>query len=78
MRGEEYRLDLGIEHGDQDGGVHSGQSIDVHPRRGRGRPTHRPDRLVGDQASRSATIRQYLRRHGIRITMPRKQNEQEA
>jgi transposase len=41
----------------------------------RGRPKHRPGRLVGDKAYSSGKIRQYLRRHGIRITIPRKQNE---
>jgi len=45
-------------------------------KRGRcGRPKRRPRRLVGDKAYRSGKIRPYLRRHGIRITFPRKQNE---
>jgi transposase len=44
-------------------------------RRGRGRPRRRPGRVVGDKAYSSGKIRQYLRRHGIRITIPRKQNE---
>jgi transposase len=44
-------------------------------RNGCGRPKRRPRRLVGDKAYRSGKIRQYLRRHGIRITIPRKQNE---
>jgi transposase len=45
-------------------------------RPGRGRPKHRPRRVAGDKAYSSGKIRQYLRRHGIRITIPRKQNEQ--
>jgi transposase len=42
---------------------------------GSGRPKRRPRRLVGDKAYRSGKIRQSLRRHGIRITIPRKQHE---
>jgi transposase len=42
---------------------------------GRGRPKHRPGRLVGDKPYSSGTIRPYLRRHGIHLTIPRKQNE---
>jgi transposase len=45
-------------------------------RRGPGRPKRRPRRLVGDKAYSSRAIRQYLRRHGTRITIPRKCNEQ--
>lgn len=44
-------------------------------RSGCGRPKRRPRRLVGDKAYSSGKMRQYLRRHGIRITIPRKQNE---
>jgi transposase len=44
-------------------------------RRGCGRPKRRPRRLIGDKASSSSKIRQYLRRHGIRLTIPRQQNE---
>jgi transposase len=40
-----------------------------------GRPKRRPRRVAGDKAYSSRTIRQYLRRHGIRITIPRKHNE---
>jgi transposase len=40
-----------------------------------GRPKRRPRRVAGDKAYSSWNIRQYLRRHGIRITIPRKQNE---
>src|SRR5262245_26415300 len=43
-------------------------------RSGGGRPKRRPRRLVDDKAYSSGKIRQYLRRHGIRITIPRKQN----
>jgi transposase len=44
-------------------------------RAGPGRPTPRPPRLVGDQAYSRRAIRQYLRQHGIRITLPRKRGE---
>jgi transposase len=44
-------------------------------RGGCGRPKRRPRHRVGDKASRSGKIRQYLRRPGIRITIPRKQHE---
>jgi transposase len=44
-------------------------------RRGRGRPKHRPGRVVGDKAYSSRHIRGYLRRRGIRITIPHKENE---
>jgi transposase len=45
-------------------------------RRGPGRPKRRPTRLIGDKAYSSRAIRQYLRRHGIRLTIPRKRGEQ--
>ena len=44
-------------------------------RHGPGRPKRRPRRVSGDKAYSSGKIRQYLRRHGIRITIPHKQNE---
>jgi transposase len=47
-------------------------------RRGAGRPKHRPQRLVGDKAYSGHQIRQYVRRHGIRVTIPRKSNEHRA
>jgi transposase len=47
----------------------------VVKRRGRGRPKQRPRRLVGDKAYSSRTIRAYLRRIGIRITIPHKVTE---
>jgi transposase len=40
-----------------------------------GRPRRRPRRVVGDKAYNSRRIRQWLRRHGIRVTIPRKTNE---
>ena len=43
-------------------------------RSGPGRPKRRPHRVVGDQGDSRRHIRQYARRHGIRITIPRKQN----
>jgi transposase len=44
-------------------------------RDGRGRPRHRPRRLVGDKGSSSRRIRTWLRQHGIRNTIPHKRNE---
>jgi len=44
-------------------------------REGKGRPRHRPDRLVGDKGYSSRWIRTWLRQHGIRHTIPRKRNE---
>ena len=45
-------------------------------RPGRGRPRWRPRRVVGDKGYSSRKIRHYLRRHGMRITIPHKRNEQ--
>jgi transposase len=42
---------------------------------GRGRPRHRPKRLVGDKGYSSRKVRRYLRQHGIRATIPKKRNE---
>ncbi|WP_414621626.1 transposase [Calothrix sp. CCY 0018] len=39
-------------------------------RSGRGRPRIRPLRLVGDKGYTSRRIRNYLRRRGIRLTIP--------
>lgn len=44
-------------------------------RAGVGRPRLRPKRVVGDKAYSSGAIRRYLRRRGIRVTIPRKSNE---
>jgi transposase len=44
-------------------------------RTGRGRPKLRPRRVVGDKGYSSRKIRAYLRRRGIRMTIPRKRNE---
>jgi len=44
-------------------------------RRGAGRPKRRPQRIIGDKGYSSRRIRQYARQHGIRITIPRKRNE---
>ncbi len=41
----------------------------------RGRPRLRPHRVVGDKGYSSGAIRRYLRRRGIRFTIPRKSNE---
>jgi transposase len=45
-------------------------------RRGAGRPRLRPQRVAGDKGYSSRPFRQYLRRRGMRITIPRKSNEQ--
>jgi transposase len=42
---------------------------------GPGRPKHRPHRIIGDNGDSSGKRRQYARQHGIRITIPRQQNE---
>jgi transposase len=44
-------------------------------RRGPGRPKRRPHRIMGDKGYSSRRIRQYARQHGMRLTIPRKQNE---
>ena len=44
-------------------------------RAGAGRPRLRPQRVSGDKGYSSGKIRRYLRRRGIRITIPRKDNE---
>jgi transposase len=44
-------------------------------RPGRGRPRLRPKRVIGDKGYSSRKIRAYLRRCGIRYTIPRKTNE---
>jgi transposase len=44
-------------------------------RYGRSGPKRRPGRVVGDKAYSSGKIRQHLRRYGMRMTIPRKQNE---
>jgi transposase len=44
-------------------------------RSGAGRPRLRPGRVVGDKGYSSGKIRAYLRRRGIRITIPRRKDE---
>ena len=44
-------------------------------RPGSGRPRVRPKRVCGDKGYSSRKIRSYLRRRGIRYTIPRKRNE---
>lgn len=44
-------------------------------RSGGGRPRLRPQRVSGDKGYSSGKIRRYLRRRGIRYTIPRKDNE---
>lgn len=44
-------------------------------RAGRGHPKVRPHRISGDKSYSSGEIRRYLRRRGIRITIPRRTNE---
>jgi transposase len=45
------------------------------PRAGRGRPRTRPDRVLGDKAYGSRANRAYLRRRGIRCTIPEKTDQ---
>jgi transposase len=44
-------------------------------RNGKGHPKKRPRRVVGDKAYGSGEIRTFLRKRGIRSTIPRKSNE---
>jgi transposase len=44
-------------------------------RNGRGHPKQRPGRVVGDKAYSSHHMRGYLRRRGIRIPIPHRENE---
>ncbi len=44
-------------------------------RSGRGRPRLRPERVVGDKGYSSGSNRRFLRRRGIRVTIPRRSNE---
>lgn len=44
-------------------------------RPGRGRPRRRPKRLAADKGYSSRRFRAFLRRRGIRVTIPRKANE---
>jgi transposase len=44
-------------------------------RGGPGRPKRRPQRVIGDKGYSSGKIRRYARQHGMRITIPHKQNE---
>jgi transposase len=50
------------------------QRINV-PRVGRGRPRTRPDRVLADKAYGSRANRSYLRRRGIRCTIPEKADQ---
>lgn len=45
------------------------------PRIGGGRPRTRPDRVLADKASTSRANRGYLRRHGIKATIPSKSDQ---
>jgi len=45
------------------------------PRLGPGRPRARPDRVLGDKAYGSRASRAYLRRRGIRCTIPEKADQ---
>ncbi len=47
-------------------------------REGAGRPRIRPGRVSGDKGYSSRKIRRYLRRRGIRYTIPRKVNEHQG
>ena len=64
-------------------GGHRHEAIALQPlmengsvkRAGPGRARIRPKRIAGDKAYSSRSIRQYLRRRGIRYTIPRRSNE---
>ena len=45
------------------------------PRGGRGRPRTRPERVLADKAYGSRANRAYLRRRGIRCTIPEKRDQ---
>ena len=45
------------------------------PRTGGGHPRTRPDRVLADKAYRSRANRAYLRRRGIRCTIPEKADQ---
>jgi transposase len=46
------------------------------PRRGPGRPWTRPARVLADKGYSSRAIRRYLRRRGIRATIPERSDQQ--
>jgi transposase len=48
------------------------------PRSRRGRPRKRPTRVVADKGYSSKAIRHFLRRRGIRYTIPRRSNERRS
>lgn len=48
------------------------------PRSGLGRPRKKPDSLAADRAYSNGPIREYLRRRGIRHTIPEKTDSQAA
>lgn len=45
------------------------------PRTGRGRPRNRPERVLADKAYGSRANRAYLRKRGIRCTIPEKRDQ---
>ena len=47
-------------------------------RTGRGRPRTRPGRLLADKAYSNRPIRSYLRRRGVKATIPEKSDQQKA
>ena len=44
-------------------------------RAGRGRPRLRPKRVVGDKGYSHRRLREHARRRGIRVTIPRRENQ---
>lgn len=48
------------------------------PKRGPGRPRKKPDSLAADRAYSNGPCREYLRRRGIRHTIPEKTDSQAA
>jgi transposase len=47
------------------------------PYAGRGRPRTRPDRVLADKAYSSRAIRAYLRRRGIKATIPERRDQRD-
>jgi transposase len=68
-------MPLGLTPGPRPEAMACAQCLEVGAvkRRGPGRPQRRPQRVVGDNGSRSRPLRQCARPHGSRITLPRQQ-----
>lgn len=56
--------------------VMAGICVPRHPRTRPGRPWRRPARVLADKAYSSRAIRAYLRRRGIKATIPERRDQQ--